>query len=186
MMDLIFDGQCGFCTRSVQWLRRLDRHGRIRLHPLQDDAVLARFELTEEQARGAVWVIDAEGRRLQGAEAVAAAVDAALFPRRAAAPKHPAPKHSASNHPAPKHPVSECPALSHPVPGSGRASSSGSAGWCPFTAFYRLPGVRWAQDRLYRWVAENRYRLPGVTPWCQRHPEDCPDAAPGGSCSVTR
>lgn len=34
--------------------------------------------------------------------------------------------------------------------------------------FYRLPGVRQVQDRIYRWVADNRYRLPGR----------------GGSCAV--
>ncbi len=33
---------------------------------------------------------------------------------------------------------------------------------------YRLPGMRWCQDRLYRAVAANRYRLPGR----------------GGSCAV--
>ena len=32
--------------------------------------------------------------------------------------------------------------------------------------FYRLPGVRWCQDRIYRAVAANRYRLPGSTGSC--------------------
>jgi predicted DCC family thiol-disulfide oxidoreductase YuxK len=41
-----------------------------------------------------------------------------------------------------------------------------------------------AQEWLYRWVADNRYRLPGATPWCERYPADCTvgsvDASPGG------
>ncbi len=34
---------------------------------------------------------------------------------------------------------------------------------------YRIPGIRWIQDVAYRWVAANRYRLPGK----------------GGTCAVT-
>lgn len=50
---------------------------------------------------------------------------------------------------------------------------------------YRVPPLRWAADRAYRWVAENRYRLRGTTPWCARYPEDCDavdavDAVDGG------
>jgi predicted DCC family thiol-disulfide oxidoreductase YuxK len=34
--------------------------------------------------------------------------------------------------------------------------------------------VTWrAQEWLYRWVADNRYRLRGATPWCEQHPADC-------------
>jgi predicted DCC family thiol-disulfide oxidoreductase YuxK len=36
----------------------------------------------------------------------------------------------------------------------------------PFTYLYFLPGIRQVQDWAYRWVAENRYRLPGSTPQC--------------------
>lgn len=38
---------------------------------------------------------------------------------------------------------------------------------------YRLPGVRHAQDAVYRWVAANRYRFPGKTPYCESHPVAC-------------
>lgn len=36
----------------------------------------------------------------------------------------------------------------------------------PLTYLYPLPGIRQLQDRAYRWVADNRYRLPGSTPQC--------------------
>ena len=36
----------------------------------------------------------------------------------------------------------------------------------PFTYFYPLLGMRQLQNWVYRWVANNRYRLPGSTPQC--------------------
>ncbi len=36
----------------------------------------------------------------------------------------------------------------------------------PLTYLYALPGIRQLQDWVYRWVAKNRYRLPGSTPQC--------------------
>lgn len=38
---------------------------------------------------------------------------------------------------------------------------------------YRLPGIRWAQDSVYRWVAAHRYRFPGKTPYCESRPTAC-------------
>ncbi len=38
---------------------------------------------------------------------------------------------------------------------------------------YRLPGLRSVEDAVYRWVAANRYRFPGTTPYCQSHPAAC-------------
>ena len=38
---------------------------------------------------------------------------------------------------------------------------------------YRVPGMRQVQDAVYRWVADNRHRLPGATPWCTSHPDSC-------------
>lgn len=46
-------------------------------------------------------------------------------------------------------------------------------GTCVFLWFYQLPGMRWLQDRIYRWVARVRHRLPGVRPYCSAHPEAC-------------
>jgi predicted DCC family thiol-disulfide oxidoreductase YuxK len=41
----------------------------------------------------------------------------------------------------------------------------------PFTHLYRLPGIRPLQDRLYRWVADNRHRMPGSTADCEIEPK---------------
>jgi predicted DCC family thiol-disulfide oxidoreductase YuxK len=38
---------------------------------------------------------------------------------------------------------------------------------------YRIPGVRFIEEAIYRWVAANRYRFPGTTPYCQSHPSAC-------------
>ena len=38
---------------------------------------------------------------------------------------------------------------------------------------FRLPGVPWLLDRIYELVARNRRRLPGDTPWCVEHPDEC-------------
>jgi len=38
---------------------------------------------------------------------------------------------------------------------------------------FKLPGVPWLLDRLYGWVASNRRRLSGETPWCVAHPGEC-------------
>lgn len=38
---------------------------------------------------------------------------------------------------------------------------------------YLLPGVRQAQDALYRLIARNRHFIRGVVPYCKQHPEAC-------------
>jgi predicted DCC family thiol-disulfide oxidoreductase YuxK len=38
---------------------------------------------------------------------------------------------------------------------------------------YRIPGLRQLQDALYAMVARHRHRLPGATPYCEQHPEEC-------------
>lgn len=116
-MDLLYDADCGFCTRAVGVLDWLDRRSRVRVHPLQSADALSLFGLTEAVALEQVWSLDARGRRRGGAEAVNVALSAAL---------------------------------GVPVP----------------LWLYRIPGVRWCQERLYRAVAANRYRLPGSSGSC--------------------
>ena len=123
-VTLVFDGTCGFCTRSLTWAQRLDRRGRITPLASQQPGVAERFGLTPQDVATAVWAIDAAGRRHRGAAAVNAALAAAV-------------------------------GTSLPV------------------RIYRLPIVRQLQDAVYALVARHRSRLPGVTPWCERHPGAC-------------
>lgn len=127
---LVFDGYCGFCTRAVHAVLRLDRRGRVRALPLQGPDVLRLTGLTREDALHQVWWIGADGRRVGGAGAMAAV-------------------------------------LGGPLP-----------------ALYRLPGLRQVADRAYRWVAEHRRLLRGVTPHCVARPEAGCDADVGMSCGV--
>jgi predicted DCC family thiol-disulfide oxidoreductase YuxK len=36
----------------------------------------------------------------------------------------------------------------------------------PLATLYHLPGIKQLQDRVYRWVAANRHRLPGSSLQC--------------------
>lgn len=78
---LIFDGRCGFCTRSVHWLKRLDRHGRVEAVPLQSPGAPASIGATEEQCSQAVQWLGSDGRHHSAAAAVNAALSAALGTR---------------------------------------------------------------------------------------------------------
>lgn len=102
-------------------LGKIDRRGRVRVHALQSAPALELFGLTVDEALEQVWSLDGRGRLRGGAEAVNAALSAAL---------------------------------GVPIP----------------LWLYRIPGIRWCQDRLYRAVAENRYRLPGSSGSCTLDP----------------
>lgn len=119
---LVFDGECGFCTRCVGWVRRLDRNGRIDLRPYQRDGAPESVGVTVEQCRDAVQWLGPDGVRRSGADAVNAALSTAL-------------------------------------------------GTSVPTLIYRATAG--AQERVYRWLAARRGRLPGVVPHCQAHPRDC-------------
>ena len=78
---LVFDGDCGFCTRSRDLLARLDRHNRVRAVPFQRPEVPEQTGLTAEQLAGSVWWLGSDGRRAHSAEAANAALSAALGTR---------------------------------------------------------------------------------------------------------
>jgi predicted DCC family thiol-disulfide oxidoreductase YuxK len=121
---LFFDGACGMCTRSRNFLVRLDRTGNLRTEPLQGAGVAERLGILPSQLLDSVRWLDSTGAVFSGAEAVNAALSAALGTR--------------------------LPLL-----------------------IYRMAGIRSLQDVVYRWVAANRYRFPGTTPYCESHPVAC-------------
>ncbi len=52
-------------------------------------------------------------------------------------------------------------------------------GWPWLLDVYFWPGVIAVEDEVYAWVARNRSRFPGVTPYCRRPDANCgpsPDA----------
>ena len=76
---LVFDGNCGFCTLSVDWLQaRMDPRVDVAIEPWQR-LDLPALGLTEpEVTTAAYWVED--GSRLRGARAIAAALRACRSP----------------------------------------------------------------------------------------------------------
>jgi predicted DCC family thiol-disulfide oxidoreductase YuxK len=77
-LTLLFDGTCGFCTRSVRLLKVLDRNRRVTAVPFQKRGVPASVGLTLEECETTAWAIAPDGGRYRGAEAVNAVVAAAL------------------------------------------------------------------------------------------------------------
>jgi len=72
---MLFDGDCGFCSRWIQRWSRLTR-GRVRYEPYQ--RVLAAFpQVSEAQCREAVQLILPDGGTSSGARAVVEALEAA-------------------------------------------------------------------------------------------------------------
>jgi predicted DCC family thiol-disulfide oxidoreductase YuxK len=67
---LVFDGECGFCTRCVGWVRRLDRRGRIDVRPYQAPGAPASVGASTEQCAEAVQWLGPDGVRRSGADAV--------------------------------------------------------------------------------------------------------------------
>lgn len=66
---LLFDGDCGICTRAAEIARRIDRDSRFIVEPYQafDERELARFGLNYETCSKAVQVITQRGRVHSGA-----------------------------------------------------------------------------------------------------------------------
>jgi predicted DCC family thiol-disulfide oxidoreductase YuxK len=113
---LIFDGDCGFCTTSAGWAKRIVPGADVVAWQLTD---LERFGITPEAADAEIQYVDVDGRVSGGAAAIA------------------------------------------------RLLVSRGALWGVLGRVALLPGVRAVAAWVYRWVADNRYRLPGGTPACK-------------------
>ena len=127
-LTVIFDGSCGFCTRSVRYLGKLDRHGRLTVTACQVAKRDPAFPLGDIDCGESAWALTADGRAEAGGQA-APLIAAVLLQRR------------------------------WPI------------------ALGRRRGVRHALALGYRWVARNRHRFPGDTPFCTAHPGACDEQA---------
>ena len=78
---LFFDGACGMCTRSRDLLVRLDRTGELRTEPFQRSGTAERLGVPAQRLADSAWWMDSSGRVFSGAEAVNAALAAALGTR---------------------------------------------------------------------------------------------------------
>lgn len=108
---LVFDGECGFCRRSVEWVRNRDREDRIEPLPFQDSEVRERFQrIPLEDFEQAMHLIAPDGRSWSGARAGEELLR--LLPR-----------------------------------------------WRWIAPMFRVPGVRWIAQRVYRLVADHRHSL---------------------------
>ncbi len=67
---LIFDGDCGFCTKTANLVKQLDTHQRIRVLPNHTTGLLDEAGLTFEQTLEAAWFVDEKGRQFRGAGAI--------------------------------------------------------------------------------------------------------------------
>ena len=68
MIDIVYDGQCGFCVRALRFVRRLARRNAFRFHDANDsEAVLARFPmLAGADTDMAMFAVTEEGRVYRG------------------------------------------------------------------------------------------------------------------------
>jgi predicted DCC family thiol-disulfide oxidoreductase YuxK len=65
------------------------------------------------------------------------------------------------------------------------ALKHGAPLWRPLGHLVTLPGISWLADRVYTWVADHRYALPGGTPACApTNLSDTGVAGDSGSVSV--
>ena len=72
MYAVIYDGNCNLCVTLVQFLEKLDRGQKFSYVPMQDEATLSQFNVTEEDCEMGMMLIDLDRpeRRWQGSNAV--------------------------------------------------------------------------------------------------------------------
>lgn len=78
---LIFDGNCGMCTRARNRLLRMNRTGRLRTEPMQQPGVAERVGVDADRLLESSWWLDSSGEVYAGAEAINAALSTALGSR---------------------------------------------------------------------------------------------------------
>lgn len=64
---VLWDGDCGFCRRSVQWLQKQDRYGALKFQPNQEADISPQLR---QACQSAVHVIKSDGEILKAGRAV--------------------------------------------------------------------------------------------------------------------
>ncbi len=76
-LKLLYDGECPFCRREAQWLKRRDRHGRL---VLEDISALgfdpSRYGLTRQEVIDVLHGVLPDGHIVRGVEALRQAYQA--------------------------------------------------------------------------------------------------------------
>ena len=69
---LLFDGDCGICNYSAEWIKRHDRQQRFVVEPYQlsSEAALAKVGLSYEKCSKKAWLVTRSGRTFGGAFAI--------------------------------------------------------------------------------------------------------------------
>ncbi|MGV0789803.1 DUF393 domain-containing protein [Mycolicibacterium sp. XJ2] len=78
---LFFDGNCGMCTRAVYFILKINRTGDLRTAPLQGEGVAGRLGIPQSRILDVARWHDQSGDVYDGAQAVNAALAAALGTR---------------------------------------------------------------------------------------------------------
>ncbi len=123
-LTVVFDGECGVCTRTIRVLSERDRRKVLTFRPCQSIPEGGWQRVTPEACAAAVYAVSEDGRVAAGSDS-ACLILAAMWNN-----------------------------------------------WWPWR-IGTFPGVRQVLQCGYRIIARNRRRLPGDTPWCQQHPEQC-------------
>ena len=68
-LTLVYDGECGFCSRLARWVERHDHRGRVSARPNQEPGLIESLGLTREQVDRASWAVE-KGGRFEGAAGI--------------------------------------------------------------------------------------------------------------------
>ena len=64
---VLWDGECGFCRRSVQWLQKQDRYNALKFQPNQEADI---SEELRRSCQNAVHILKSDGEILKGGRAI--------------------------------------------------------------------------------------------------------------------
>ena len=63
-LKLLYDGECPFCRREVEWLKRRDRHGHLAFEDISELGFSpAKYHLTPEEVQSVLHGVLPDGRR---------------------------------------------------------------------------------------------------------------------------